>query len=321
MWDTTAVNENEFVLPMVQIKYTPFDWMDFRYAYTQTLSRPDYHSLSPKFTIDQNNDIFAGNPDLEPAKAFNHDVNLTFHNNELGLLTIGGFYKTIENFVYSARYRLDAAQNAGIDNIQRYQVIRDGVIVVNPVSTGGYVSRPLNNIYDATVKGIELDFQHSFWYLPAPFNNMVFGINYARIYSESEYPYYYIYVVTDPRPARNFLGDSSYTGRLIDQPNHILNTYIGYDYLGFSTRLSVLFQDNSARGNGGEYPENDSNTKEYFRVDFSARQKLPWFNSELFLDVSNLNDENTSWVQNSTGGFQGIQNYGLTANLGLRIRY
>ena len=323
LYDTTATNENDFLLPMAQIKYSPFDWMDVRYAYTQTLARPDYQSLSPKFNIDVNGiTISAGNSDLEPAKAFNHDLSFTFHNNEIGLLTIGGYYKTIENFVYSASYGLLAAQSAGMDSISHYIIIRDGIKVIDPVvTTRTVVNRPINNPYDATVKGIEIDFQHSFWYLPEPFNNMVFGINYARIYSESKYPLYLTEVIPGTRPPQYRLRDTTFSGRLIDQPNHVLNAYIGYDYEGFSSRLSFQFQDNSAITNGGEFPENSSNTKAYFRMDFSARQKLPWFGSELFLDIINLNDENNSWTQRSTGGYQGIRNYGLTANLGLRIRY
>jgi len=115
--------------------------------------------------------------------------------------------------------------------------------------------------------------------------------------------------------------DSSSAGRLIDQPNHVLNASIGYDYEGFSSRFSFVFVDNSATGNGGRYPENDSYAPDYFRTDFSARQKLPWFNIELFLDVSNLNNANTSGIHRSTQGFRNIQNYGLTGNLGVRIRY
>jgi len=323
MYDTTSVNENEFVLPMGQIKYSPFNWMDVRYAYTQTLSRPDYQQLSPKFTITQNNTIYAGNPDLKPAQAYNHDVSVTFHANKLGLLSVGAFYKTVENFVYGANYRLDAAQNAGIDSLPRYQVIRNGMAVVNPVRNDATVNRPLNNPNDATVKGLEFDFQHTLWYAPGLLNNFVFGVNYARIFSETRYPFYDVAVIPQPRPNPPLIAliDSSSTGRLIDQPNHVLNAFLGYDYKGFSARLSMVYTDNSARNNGGRYPENDSFTKEYFRLDFSARQILPYFNSELFLDVSNLNDENTSWVQRSTGGFQGIQNYGLTANLGIRIKY
>ncbi len=327
MYDTTAYKENEYILPMGQIKYTPLDWMDVRYAYTQTLSRPDYHQLSPKFSITQGNEIYTGNPELKPAKAFNHDLSLTFHSNEIGLFTIGGFYKTIENFVYNAQYRLDAAQGAGIDAISRYQIVRNGAYVVTPTinpttkKSDATVYRPLNNPYDATVKGLELDFQHNFWYLPSPFNNIVIGINYARIYSKTTYPWFDVEVKIVGRDRIAVLIDSSSAGRLIDQPNHVLNASIGYDYEGFSSRFSFVFVDNSATGNGGRYPENDSYSPDYFRTDFSARQKLPWFNIELFLDISNLNNANTSGIHRSTQGFRNIQNYGLTGNLGVRIRY
>jgi TonB-dependent receptor len=326
MYDTTSVKDNDFVLPMVQAKWAPLDWLDIRYAYTQTLSRPNYEQLSPKFTITQNNSIYTGNPDLEPALAFNHDLNFTFHSNKIGLFTIGGFYKSIENFVYTANYQLDAAELAGVDSTRRYQVIRDGdpvvTPVINPISgmSNASVYRPLNNPFDATIKGIELDFQHRFWYLPTPLNNFVFGLNYARIWSEAEYPFYDVDVIIEGRDRIPVLVDSSSSGRLIDQPDHVLNGYLGYDFKGFSARLSVVYQDNSARVNGGRYPENDAYTVDYFRVDFSARQKLPFWNSELFLDASNLNDEYNSWVQKSTGGFRGIENYGLVVSFGLRIR-
>jgi TonB-dependent receptor len=325
MYDTTSTKKNEFLLPMAQMKYSPLDWIDIRYAYTQTLARADYQQLSPKFTITQSNQIFTGNPELKPAKSSNHDVNITVHNNELGLFTIGGFYKTIKDFVYSAAYRLDAAEGAGIDALHRYQIVRNGQYVVSPVLTNGkadaQVFRPLNNPFDATVKGVELDFQHNFWYLPEPLNHIVFGINYARIYSDTKYPWYDVKVKVVGRDRIAVLIDSASTGRLIDQPNHVLNTYIGIDYEGLSCRLSFLYQSNAATGNGGRYPENDSYTKDYFRTDFSARQKLPWFNMEAFLDVSNLNNANTRGIERAISGFTNIQNYGLTANLGLRVRY
>ncbi len=320
MYDTTSVNSNEFVLPMMQVKYSPVDWMDVRYAYTQTLARPNFNSISPKFTITQGNTVYAGNPNLKPAEAFNHDFNITFHTNKLGLLTIGGFYKTIENFVYTANYQLDAAQRAGIDHIDSYTIVRDGQNVVIP-QTNATIVKPYNNPFDATVKGLEFDFQHNFWYLPEPFNNIVFGINYARIFSETKYPFYDVKVVLEGRNRVAYLVDSAATGRMLDQPNHVLNSYIGYDYEGFSARFSVIFQANAARGNGGRYPENNSYTKDYTRIDFSARQKLPFYNIELFLDVNNLNGANTSAIQEATKGFTNVQNYGLTGSLGLRIRY
>lgn len=321
MYDTTSVNETEFLLPMGQIKYTPLSWLDVRYAYTQTLSRPDYQLLSPKFTVEQGGNVRSGNANLRPAKSFNHDLSFAFHSNKLGLFTISGFHKTIEDFAFTPRdgYFLQAAADAGIDSLANYQVIENGMVVLQPPSQRVTVFRPQNNPFDATVKGVEFDFQHNFWYMPAPFDDIVLSINYTRIMSKSRYPYYD--TRSEGRPPMPVLIDSSFVGRLIDQPNHVLNASVGYDYKGFSIRLSFVFQDNSARANGGRFPENDSFTDNYFRMDLSASQVLPYFNSQLFMDVSNLNDQNTSWVQRSTRGYQGIENYGLTANVGLRVRY
>ncbi|MEJ2543952.1 MAG: TonB-dependent receptor [Calditrichaceae bacterium] len=176
MYDTTSVAENDFLLPMMQAKYSPFDWMDVRYAYTQTLSRPDYQLLSPKFTITQNSQIFSGNPELKPAHAFNHDISFTFHSNEVGLFTVGAFYKTVKNFVYNARYTKNWALNFGVDSLARYTVIDPEGGGINPQGSVDYtIYRPINNPNEAYIRGIELDFQHNFWYLPKPLNGMVFG--------------------------------------------------------------------------------------------------------------------------------------------------
>jgi hypothetical protein len=111
--------------------------------------------------------------------------------------------------------------------------------------------------------------------------------------------------------------DSTRSGRLINQPDDIVNAYIGYDYAGFSARLSCLFQGNSV-SNVGLFPEQDGFTTDYFRVDASVRQRLPWTGLQLFLDCSNLNSRMNNATQASIGGFTSQQNYGLTANVGIR---
>lgn len=346
MYDTTSTAGNSFLLPMVQTKYSPANWLDVRYAYSQTLARPDYNLLSPKFTITQGNTIYTGNPALKTAKSVNHDVSLTFHANKLGLLSFGVFQKTVENFVYTSSYRIDLAEETGIDQISNYQIIcnqyyrdkydlvcSDGTALVTPTinaTTGksnATVVKPTNNPNDGLVRGIEMDFQHNFWYLPKALSNMVFGVNYTRIFSEIETPFVFedFRIEGEGRDAKriDFLVDSSYTSRLSGQPNHILNTYLGFDYKGFSTRLSVLLQTNTFGGSGGRYPENDRYSEDYLKIDFSAKQKLPLLggNSEIFLDIANLNSETNRQVQRSINGYTNIQNYGLTANLGIRFRY
>jgi hypothetical protein len=111
--------------------------------------------------------------------------------------------------------------------------------------------------------------------------------------------------------------DSSRTGRLIYQPDDVMNAYIGYDYEGFSGRLSFVFQGNSVNAIGN-FAEQDGFSKDYFRVDASARQLLPLAGLQLFLDLNNINARKNQAAQASIGAFTSEQNYGLTANLGLR---
>src|SRR5690606_38134020 len=45
--DTTNVRRNSFLLPMHHVRVKPLDWLDVRFAYTQSLTRPDYLQYAP----------------------------------------------------------------------------------------------------------------------------------------------------------------------------------------------------------------------------------------------------------------------------------
>jgi TonB-dependent receptor len=313
---------NHYWLPMMQAKYNFADWADVRYAYTQTLARPDYHQLTPHFTTNvTQNFVWAGNPKLVPAQAYNHDVLLTLHSNTLGLLSIGGFYKEIKNFTYYTQYKLHQYYDP---TTGRYTIIPPGLDSVgsfNPAPLpGATLNTYINSPYMAYIRGVEIDFQTRFWYMKAPFNGVVLGINYSRISSKATYPWrddrthYY----TNPRRIVIEQIDSTRSGRLINQPDHILNAYIGYDYKGFSTRVSFLFHGNSVNNIGG-YAEQDGFTHDFYRVDASARYIIPRFpRIQLFLDLFNMNERANIAAQQTIGGFTSEQFYGLTANLGIR---
>jgi TonB-dependent receptor len=307
--------ENEFLLPMVQARYNATDWFDIRVAYTQTLARPDYHQLSPHFTISYGNGaVVASNPDLRPAHAYNSDVILTFHTNEIGLFSVGGFYKEIKDFTYSTNYPLYSTGPTGIKTINDFNI--DGSIPVKGANLSTYMNTP----FIAYVRGVELDLQTRFWYLPFPFNGVTLGINYTKMSSSARYPFRNtVTYIVPPRTVVIQVQDSSRTGRLINQPNDIANAYVGYDYRDFSARVSFLFQGNAVSGIGN-YQEQDGFTRDYFRIDASVRQVLPWFGIELYLDMNNLNGANNTSAQKSIGGFTNEQNYGFTANVGLRYR-
>ena len=48
----------------------------------------------------------------------------------------------------------------------------------------------INNPFEATYTGIELDWQTNFWYLPSLLKGLVLNVNYTYIKSETEYQAY-----------------------------------------------------------------------------------------------------------------------------------
>jgi outer membrane receptor protein involved in Fe transport len=272
--------------------------------------------MSPKITYDSpRRNVRAGNPDLIPASAFNHDVNITFHGNKLGLFSVGYFYKTIKDFTYRTQYVLH--QTSVSEDVR---IINDFDIMGIRPADGATLYTFINSPHPAYVKGIEIDFQTRLWYLPYGLNGVVLGINYTRIKSEATYPLRDEVTDYSTRPPVTTTFDSTRAGRLIYQPNNLMNSYIGYEYKGFSARLSFVFQGNSV-SYIGPFPEQDGYTKDYFRMDASLRQSLPYLGMEIYLDINNLNSEKNESAQKSINGFTDVKHYGLTANLGVRFRH
>lgn len=304
-----AYPKNFYWLPMVQAKFNVTESIDMRYAFTKTLARPDFTELSPYLNMDLNSDYPSmGNPGLRPATSLNHDLMITLHSGELGLLSVGAFYKTISDFSYGIQYPLYPYSTApGYDTLAQVPGAAQGT----PVTTF------YNNPYKAFIKGVEADFETRLWYLPDPFSGIVLSVNYTHLQSNTFYPLPLIKNRRVGKILQQIIVDSSRAGRLIDQPDDILNAAIGYDYKGFSGRLSFLFQ--GAMVNGiGTVPEQDSYTNNYFRMDASVRQKLPLEGLQIYLDVNNINSRADISTQQTTGGFTSEQYYGLTADVGIR---
>jgi len=66
--------------------------------------------------------------------------------------------------------------------------------------------------------------------------------------------------------------------------------------------LSFVFQGNSVNGIGN-FAEQDGFSRDYFRIDASARQMLPLAGLQLFLDVNNINARKN---QAASGLYRGI---------------
>jgi len=60
---------------------------------------------------------------------------------------------------------------------------------------------------------------------------------------------------------------------------------------------------------------------EYIRLDLAAKQKLPWYNIEMFMNINNLTGENETYIMRGNGFPASEASYGLIADVGFRVNF
>jgi TonB-dependent receptor len=290
--DTLGSRSYDEVLPMVHVRVRPLDWMDVRFAFTKTLSRPDYRNLVPWRRVD-GGDIEQGQPFLKHTLAWNYDLFLTLHNN-YGLVSIGGFRKVLRDIDYIRTSR-----------------VRSGSRIVSLI-------QPENTPYDTRVWGMELEIQTNLSMLPSPFDGIVISANYSRMWSETFFPYLVSW--QNPRPPFNFVyKDSVRSSRMPGQANEIANLTLGYEKGIFSGRVSFLYQGDALQ-TVGPSPELDGYSMKSARWDLALEFKaFPGFS--VITNVNNLSSL-------PEGAFIGSEHFptqeeyfGWTMEFGVRYRF
>ncbi len=315
--DSTASRDNDGFFPMIHLKYDLFEWMDIRAAYTETTTRPEYSWYVPFIDApapSDGGDVRAGNIFLEPSRSTNYDLILSVHSNKIGLFTAGVFHKKIDGLVWPI--------TIGLSGAIREDVVEEYVIPSLYVDAGDRFVTWVNNPHPAYVSGLEFDWQTQFWYLPKPFNGLVLSANYTYISSEVEYTRKILELDPESRfpNIRYMVKDTVREGRLLNQANHIFNIGIGYDYRGFSSRLTFQFQGNTTTGIAA-VPLLDRFSANHFRVDFRVSQKLPVKGLEIYGNFNNLTDAPEQSFQSTRGYITDASYYGWTAVLGIRYNF
>ena len=300
---TTKVNHTHW-LPNFNLKFKPVNWFDVRFAYSNTISYPDYNTIIPRIDVTTGGALSWNNYELKASRSKNYDLYFSFYDKKIGLFTVGGFLKQIEDLIYAWSF-----SKAGLEAKPYYLTDRE------PAAQLNYnISTYVNNPFIVQDLGFEIDWQTHFWYLPKPLNGFILNMNYTHINSEAEYPFVYAGATSATDV------DTSFVDRLIYQPNHIFNLSIGYDYKDFSILLSVLYQDDIFSG-VSHWPQLRTTTAAYKRWDVSFKQGLPWSKSELYGSINNLNNEKDSNVLQMYQNIpRYLEAYGTSAELGIRIK-
>lgn len=90
------------ILPGAHLKYNFNDNSILRFAWTNTLARPNYFDLVPYANFSPDNmTLIEGNSELKATTAMNFDLMYENYFKSIGVISVGGFYKDISNFIYS----------------------------------------------------------------------------------------------------------------------------------------------------------------------------------------------------------------------------
>ncbi len=330
--DVKSTRSNAHWFPSINMKIKTTDWSDFRAAAYKSTSHPDYILLSPSLISNETKtSITAYNPYLKPALAANYDLGFSVFSNKVGLFTINGFYKEISDLIYrlpiyQPQYfeKLQDAPESLIESLEAPRKLYDKDLILKSGTSMNNI--PINNPNKAFYRGFEIGLQTNFWYLPGLLKGLVADINFTMIWSETQYPYIGFVAGVDtsgffPKPI-SIPVYKTRKGNMIDQPATLFNARIGWDYKGFSSRLSFRYQGETNAAIDPLHSLLDRKADDLFRIDLQLKQKITK-NLSFTIDLANLNEgiddshlAAKQYILPASSEF-----YGFTSQFGLRYEY
>ena len=256
--ESSIDNNYNALLPMVHAKYNVRRFTNFRAAYTKSFIRPLFSDITPAQTVDitgSTKTMTSGNPDIKPTFAHNFDLMVEHFFGNIGLVSGGVFYKSIQDLIYSSRGYRDI----------------DGETY--------YVTESRNLETNAYLAGVELVFNRRFDMLPGFLKGIGVELNYSGIWSQAEVP---IYLGSEVRTLKT---------QLPNQSTHLFNSILYYELNGLTVKLAGNYRGKSLEAFNQSLPEDlwtwmDKN----FTVDLAASYALS-NNVRIFAEVQNLTNE------------------------------
>ena len=275
-------------LPSASLRFAITDDMLLRAGVFRSVVRPRIGDIAPRFLVEEDDggerEGEFGNPDLDPYRAWNYDVSAEWYFAPGGVIQVGGFYKTIKDFIVQAEFDSGDAPYFGVFNGVAFN---EAVIPINGD--------------EATVKGVEFNYQQNLTFLPGFLDGTLVGFNYT--YTDAE-------------------GDVN--GRTIPLPaasRHNYNAMVGYEKDRISLRLTAAYRGSYLDEISGG-PEEDRYVKDHLQWDASAKFKVTDV-IRVYADLVNFGDEPYVAFQKGPGRDRLLQfeTYSWTAKLGVRATF
>ena len=313
--DSVATREDNFLLPMLHVRIKPTKWFYAHFSYTHTVRRPssgvspfEYYNAQDA----SNYSYTAGNPKLKTELWRSYDLQFTFHAKKLGLFSITGFSKTVQDKLWSRSYKRISGEP--IPN----PVFKDNDLVNMTV----YENHP----YPILLEGIETEWQTSFGFLPKPFSYLTLSVNYTYTHGKSPNPYTQLYKYKPAGSRYELTGrkDSVVIEPMTGVPEHVVNITMGIEIKNFKSYLSYQYSSQKIL----QTHPNDLRlyviSEPYSRLDFNASYGFELKNKgtlEIIFKAANLTNSEDRIRYRDEQRPISIEQYGVTADLGLIYKF
>lgn len=191
-------DDYSFLLPSVNASFDLLDDVKLRFAYNQSIVRPNIATVSPLTTVRELDgatgsiDVRLSGAQLEPLQAESFDLSLEWYNREGSSVTLALFRKDIDGYFADQKFCDEATlRKYGVDSDTVGALTYSNGECTTPESTPGLpttgqpkpvnISQLQNSSQTSTLNGAELSIQQNLSFLPYPWDGFGGVINYSRI--------------------------------------------------------------------------------------------------------------------------------------------
>lgn len=292
--ESTGNRKNSYTnwLPSVLLKYDVNDDLKLRASFTETLSRPKYSALIPSVNYNRaDEEATIGNPNLKPTTSYNFDLSAEYYFKSVGLVSVGFFYKSINNVI--------------VDEVWK------GMDAQLPI-TGTYdyeISKPIN-AYDADLFGVEVAYQRDFGFITPALKCLGFYGNYTYTANKTKNHHFEHRVLEDGEDVD-----------MIGSPEHTANASLFFEKWGFNLRLSYNFAS-AFVDEMGEVAQLDRYYDKVNYLDLNASYTFgKRFKTTIYADVTNLLNQPLRYYQGTKDRTAQVEYYGARFNAGIKVSF
>lgn len=276
------------VLPSAHVNIDLRDNVKLRLAGTTAISRPTYNEWRASAIVSPvDREVSGGNPSLEPEESLGLDVSLEWYYGDASLISVGAFYRDIDNIIYADSSTIDGG-------------------VYLPAAAGErWTYTGFINGNSGSLRGTEFNLiAQASDFFPGVVDGLGFNANITLLDSEF-----------------TTIGGNKFT--LPGTSDVIYNTSVYYETGPLSLRLNYQFRDDwlSTTENDAmaEYWAAQK------RLDLSAKYDLPWqvagADLSVYVNANNLNDAVDVRYSGTDRTPNQVERYGRYYMAGIRANF